>query len=285
MLEPSDGSSLPLGFPFPVEDSPAGFVWRTQQPLITSNVAAEDRWHGHMEVVQSYGIRSKCDLPLTTARRRLGSLVFACKQPAAFDAADLGFLQQVANQVAVAVDNALAFQEIQALKDQLAQEKAYLEEEIRTDHFKEMVAVSAALREVLKKVEIVAPTDSTVLIRGETGTGKELVARSLHDLSRAANALWSSSTAPPSRRACWKVNCSATRRAPSPAPSARRSAASSWRTKGRYSSTRSGKFRWSCSPSCCASCRSRSLSAWAERKRSRWTCASSQPRIATSPVW
>jgi formate hydrogenlyase transcriptional activator len=166
VLEASDGSSLPVGFSFPVEDSPAGFVWRSQQPLITSNVAAEDRWHAHMEVVQSYGIRSKCDLPLTTARRRLGSLVFACKQPAAFDAADLDFLQQVANQVAVAVDNALAFQEIQALKDQLAQAKDYLEEEIRTDHFKEMVAVSAALREALRKVEIVAPTDSTVLICG-----------------------------------------------------------------------------------------------------------------------
>jgi len=86
--------------------------------------------------------------------------------------------------VAVAIDNALAFQEIAALKDQLAKENAYLEEEARTEHnFGEIVGGSAALRQVLKQVETVAPTGSTVLIRGETGTGKELIARALHDLS------------------------------------------------------------------------------------------------------
>ena len=96
----------------------------------------------------------------------------------------MGFLQLVANQVAVAVENALAFQEIEALKDKLAKENAYLEEEVRTEHnFGEIVGESAALRRVLKQVETVAPTDSTVLIRGETGTGKELIARALHELS------------------------------------------------------------------------------------------------------
>ena len=106
-------------------------------------------------------------------------------------------MQQVANQVAVAVENALAFQELTALKDQLAREKAYLQEEIRSESFKGMVAVSAGLREVLKKVEIVAPTDSTVLICGETGTGKELIARALHDLS------------PRRERPLVKLNCAA----------------------------------------------------------------------------
>jgi formate hydrogenlyase transcriptional activator len=132
-----------------------------------------------------------CWLPLTTARRRLGALVFACKQPSAHDTADVGFLQLAANQVAVAVENALAFQEIeaafreiQALKDKLAKENAYLEEEVRIEHnFGEVVGESTALRRVLKEVETVAPTGSTVLIRGETGTGKELIARALHDLS------------------------------------------------------------------------------------------------------
>src|SRR5208283_420967 len=90
----------------------------------------------------------------------------------------------LANQVAVAIDNALAFQEIAELKDQLAKEKAYLEEEARTEHnFEDIVGRSDALRRVLKQVEIVAPTGSTVLIRGETGTGKELIARALHELS------------------------------------------------------------------------------------------------------
>jgi formate hydrogenlyase transcriptional activator len=96
----------------------------------------------------------------------------------------VGFLHLVANQVAVAVENALAFQEIEALEDQLAKEKAYLEEEARTEHdFGEMVGESPALRRVLKQVQTVAPTDFTALIRGETGTGKELIARALHELS------------------------------------------------------------------------------------------------------
>src|ERR1700675_816075 len=169
---------------FSVEEDPAGIVLQTQHPLIVSNVAEESRWPQFPERAKPFGVNSLCYLPLTTARRRLGVLVFACKQPGAYDAADVDFLQQVANQVAVAVENALAFDEIEALKDQLHKEKVYLEEEVRTEHnFGEIVGESATLRRVLKQVEAVAPTDSTVLIRGETGTGKELIARALHDLS------------------------------------------------------------------------------------------------------
>ena len=180
-------------------------MWQTQQPLIISNLAEDQRWPRLQERARPYGVQSFCWLPLTTARRRLGTLVFACKQPSAYDAADVGFLQLVANQVAVAVENALAFQEIEAafreieaLKDKLAKEKVYLEEEIRTEHnFEEIVGDSAALRRVLKQVETVAPTDSTVLIRGETGTGKELIARALHELS------------PRRERTFVKLNCAA----------------------------------------------------------------------------
>jgi formate hydrogenlyase transcriptional activator len=143
-------------------------------------------------------VNSICYFPLTTARRRLGALVFACKQAGAFDSADVDFLQQVANQVAVAVENALAFDEIEALKDQLHKEKIYLEEEVRTDQdFGEIVGESTTLRRVLKQVEAVAPTDSTVLILGETGTGKELIARALHDHS------------PRRERTFVKLNCAA----------------------------------------------------------------------------
>ena len=115
-----------------------------------------------------------------------------------YDAADVGFLQLVANQVAVAIENAFAFQEITALKDQLSKEKAYLENEVRTEHnFEEIVGRSAVLRRVLKQVETVAPTGSTVLVCGETGTGKELIARALHDLS------------PRRERTFAKLNCAA----------------------------------------------------------------------------
>jgi formate hydrogenlyase transcriptional activator len=167
-----------------VGETPAGLVWQTQQPLIISNFAEGERWPKFQERVQPHGIQSFCWLPLTTARRQLGTLNFACKQPSSYDESDISFLRLVTNQVAVAVENALAFREIAALRDQLVQEKAYLEEEARTEHhFGEIVGESPSLRRALKKVETVAPTDSTVLICGETGTGKELIARALHELS------------------------------------------------------------------------------------------------------
>ena len=198
ILETSEPIRLPPVMSFPVEDDPAGSVWQDQQPLITSSVTELGRWPGFPERMQPYGVQSFCWLPLTTARRRLGTLVFTSKQPSAYATADMGFLQLVANQVAVAIDNALAFQEIAALKDQLSKEVAYLEEEDRTEHnFEDIVGQSDALRRVLKQVETVAPTGSTVLIRGETGTGKELIARALHDLS------------PRRERTFIKLNCAA----------------------------------------------------------------------------
>ena len=180
VLEPPETTEPAIVLP--PEEDPAGLVWQTQQPLITSSLAELERWPRLLERVQSYG-QSYCWLPLTTARRPLGTLVLVSKQPATYDTVDVGFLQHVANQVAVAVENAMAFQDIGALQDRLAKENAYLEEEVRTEHnFGEIVGQSAALRRVLKQVETVAPTGSTVLIRGETGTGKELIARALHEL-------------------------------------------------------------------------------------------------------
>src|SRR6476620_8414318 len=198
ILEAAGPIQIPADLVLPVDDDPAGWVWQTQEPLIIPDIAEETRWPHFRELAGPSGGRSCCQLPLTTARRRLGTLVFASRQPSAYHKADLDFLQLVANQVAVAIDNALAFQEIAALKDQLSQEKAYLEEEARTEHnFGEIVGRSDALRRVLKEVETVAPTGSTVLIRGETGTGKELIARALHELS------------PQRSRTFVKLNCAA----------------------------------------------------------------------------
>jgi formate hydrogenlyase transcriptional activator len=196
LLEPAEPTAPQIVLP--PEDDPAGLVWQTQQPLITSRLADLARWPRLLERVQPFGVQSYCWLPLTTARRRLGTLVFACKQASTYDTTDVAFLQLVANQVAVAVENALAFEEIEALKDKLAKENAYLEEEARTEHnFGEVVGESAALLRVLKAVETVAPTGATALIRGETGTGKELIARALHDLS------------PRRERTFVKLNCAA----------------------------------------------------------------------------
>src|SRR5207249_11028958 len=102
----------------------------------------------------------------------------------AFSQDEVDLLAQVANQIAIAVENALAFREIDDLKKKLAEEKLYLEDEIRTEYnFEEIIGESAALKRILKQVETVAPTDSTALIQGETGTGKELIARAIHNVS------------------------------------------------------------------------------------------------------
>jgi formate hydrogenlyase transcriptional activator len=169
---------------FDVADDPGGLVIKTQRPLVFSTLADAARWPRYLERIQPLGPHSVCILPLTTARRQLGTLVFASKQEHAYDDADLEFLKRLAQMVAIAFENALAFECIGKLKEKLEKEKVYLEEELRTENnFEEFVGESASLRRVLQEIERVAPTDSTVLIHGETGTGKELVARALHELS------------------------------------------------------------------------------------------------------
>jgi formate hydrogenlyase transcriptional activator len=135
------------------------------------------------------GIRhSTCSVPLISRDRVLGTLGVKRNNP--FSAQDISFLKQVAGPVAIAVENAMAYGQIAELTHKLAREKVYLEDEIRSElNFEEIIGKSEALRAVLQQVETVAPTDSTVLICGETGTGKELIARAIHDLSsRAKNA-------------------------------------------------------------------------------------------------
>ncbi len=198
VLETDETVTEPVELILPVEGDPAGQVWQSQKPLLASSPSELTSWPEFMKRVQPYGVQSCCWMPLTTAQRRLGTLVFASKQPSTYAATDLDFLEIVVNHVAIAVDNAIAFEEITALKEQLSKEKEYLEEEARTDYnFAEIVGRSEATRHVLKQVETVAPTSSTVLICGETGTGKELIARALHDLS------------PRRERTFVKLNCAA----------------------------------------------------------------------------
>jgi formate hydrogenlyase transcriptional activator len=131
------------------------------------------------------GLRSHVFLPLVNRGRALGVLGIARRTDASFSAEDVDFLSQACGQIAIAVENALAYQEISELKDKLAQEKLYLEEEIRSEmNFENIIGESPALKHVLEMVETVAPNDSTVLLLGETGTGKELIARAIHDRSR-----------------------------------------------------------------------------------------------------
>jgi len=130
------------------------------------------------------GVKAFCSIPLLSHDRALGALNVGRHAEAAFSPEDIELLSEIAKQIAIAVENAQAYRELAELKDKLAKEKLYLEEEFRTEHnFGAIIGKCAALRKVLKEVETVAPTSSTVLIHGETGTGKELIARALHDLS------------------------------------------------------------------------------------------------------
>ena len=184
VLESTETARVGVGVEAPVGNGPAGMVFETQQPWILPDIAREKRFPAILDLLRREEVRSACVLPLTTVRRRLGALGFGSRQTHAYDHADLEFLRRVTAQVAVAVDNALAYQEIAELKEKLAKEKLYLEDEIRTEYdFEEIVGESPAWKRVLRDAETVAPTDSTVLIHGESGTGKELVARAIHNLS------------------------------------------------------------------------------------------------------
>lgn len=174
----------------PRENDPGKRALETLRPVIvdlTDPVAFPREVH---EMAVGEGIKSHCVIPLVNRGRALGTLTIARTTEGSYTPEDVEFLSQAAGQIAIAVENALAYREIRELKEQLAKEKLYLEDEIRSEmNFATIIGKSPALRKVLQRVEVVAPTDSTVLIYGETGTGKELIARAIHDLSpRRGNA-------------------------------------------------------------------------------------------------
>ena len=169
---------------FPIEGTPSGEVIVTRKPLIVSSANLKSYDPKVSRLFLDEGLQSGCIVPLITANRVLGTLSLSSVRASAFTQPDADLLMRVANQVAIAIENALAFREIADLKNKLADEKLYLEEEIRTEYtFEEIVGESLALKRVLSQVETVAATDSTVLVLGETGTGKEVIARAIHDLS------------------------------------------------------------------------------------------------------
>jgi formate hydrogenlyase transcriptional activator len=180
-----------------MEGSLGGYVFRTGKP-----------WSGNSSDVLQLGLtdepalpeglKAGCMVPLVTRNRVLGLLGLGRREENAFNQFDMGFLAQVASQIAIAVENALEYGQITQAKERLAEQKLYLEDEIRIEqNFEEIIGNSQSLKTVLESVRIVAPADSTVLIQGETGTGKEMIARAIHNLS------------PRKGQAFVKVNCAA----------------------------------------------------------------------------
>ena len=180
------------------DGSPAGKAFRSREPVVLEQIPDMSFAAESMQHLTSLGMKSACWVPLIYRGEAIGTLMVASRREAAFGQREAAMLTQVASQVAMAVNHAMAFQQIAELRDRLSQEKQYLEEEINLENrFEDIVGESAGLRQVLKQIETVAPTDATVLIQGETGTGKELLARAIHRLS------------PRSERTFVKLNCAA----------------------------------------------------------------------------
>ena len=168
----------------PMQGSGSGLVLESGKPLTWTYPFPDWLDPRAKRIAEIEGFEAICFLPLISQGRVRGILQLNRRTPTAFTDEDLEFLGPIANQVAIAVENALEHRRVTEARERLLEESSYLRDEIRTVHdFEEIVGNSIGLRSVLKQVETVAPTDSTVLIIGETGTGKELVARAIHNLS------------------------------------------------------------------------------------------------------
>jgi formate hydrogenlyase transcriptional activator len=175
---PDSKGILREGMSTALNGSLAGQVFRSGKPWVGDIEEGNKSGFGD-------GVETICMLPLIRFRNILGVLCLVRMQKNAFTNQDIEFLSQIAGQVAIAIDNAFAYRRITELSDKLTQEKLYLEDEIRSElNFEEIIGNSTVLLQVLRQVEAVAPTNSTVLIQGETGSGKELIARAVHNLSQ-----------------------------------------------------------------------------------------------------
>jgi formate hydrogenlyase transcriptional activator len=189
---------LQEGLSVPVAGSPTGRALTSRQPVLVTRADIEQFGSDIARRILGEGLKSAYCLPLISHDRPLGTLVVASLVEENFPEKDTVLLQHVANQIAIAVENSLAFHRVVDHANKLSEEKLYLQDEIRTEYnFEEIIGESPALKRILDQLQTVAPTDSTILILGETGTGKELIARAIHNLSGRRE------------RTLVKVNCAA----------------------------------------------------------------------------
>jgi len=179
---PPSMPAIDEGVGVPIEGSMGGVAFQSGRPIFMTVQEIEGTLSDFDQALVNGGLKAGGIVPLIAHDRKLGVLGVGRLRDVPFTSEEQELLCHTANQIAIAVENALAYREIETLKNKLASEKVYLEEEIKYN-FAEIVGQSAALKKVLQQVETVAPTDSAVLLCGETGTGKELIARAIHDLS------------------------------------------------------------------------------------------------------
>jgi formate hydrogenlyase transcriptional activator len=170
------------GGSMPLDASAGGVTFQRGVPALYRRSELEGLGWDGAEVMKAAGIESMCCVPLVTQKGKLGTLHVGSARPDAFSDGDVKLLGHASTQVAIAIENARAYERVTSLNSQLVDEKQYLERELQQE-FGDIIGVSPAVQRVLKAVKTVASTDSTVLILGETGTGKELIARAIHDLS------------------------------------------------------------------------------------------------------
>ncbi|MBI4850868.1 MAG: sigma 54-interacting transcriptional regulator [Acidobacteria bacterium] len=178
-----DSKGFDEGKTFPLEGTPGGLVYTSGKPFLLKKPDPERFPADDMHLLPG-GRQSCCLAPLISHGRKLGVIGLISTKQNAFTETNLELLNHISSQVAIAVENALAYREIEILKNKLTQEKLYLEEELNSSwNFEQIIGTSPTFKRVLKQVETVAPIDSTVLLYGETGTGKEIIARAIHNLS------------------------------------------------------------------------------------------------------
>ena len=183
-LQGRDAETNMVDLRIAVAGSPAEQAMRTRSPVIVPRIEGSHFAPESFRHLTQLGMKSGITVPLILAGEAIGSIAVTSRIESSFGQREAEMLVQVARRVAPAVSNAEVFRETAELRDRLHQEKQYLEEEINLEnHFDEIVGGSAGLKYVLKQIETVAPTTATVLIQGETGTGKELLARAIHRLS------------------------------------------------------------------------------------------------------
>src|SRR5262245_40738478 len=185
VAEPEPSPSLiPLGMEWPRQGTRAGWVLEHGVPLLTTDLR-DPPWFVEHPVLLEKGLRSAVSAPVTIKGKILGTMNVASREPGRYGEQEASLIARASEQVALALDNLLAYEEIAALKARLEEENLYLQEAVRSEAaFGEVVGESPLILDVLEKVRMVAGTDSTVLVTGETGTGKELIVRAIHSLSR-----------------------------------------------------------------------------------------------------